>query len=144
MAEPDATQHVIKVVRQLGHVAAERAELATYLGFEDDAAAEAEVGRRYHQLAGQARHVFDACDLDAAAQAFPVSTPKPPSVMDLLNRLTPDQRGGAACLICTGAFSRAEPDRDGPSINGTQFFIHFNPAVCTKVLNDRLSEECPF
>ena len=162
MSELDAqiADRAIKVVRQLAYVAVERGALATDLGFELDAAAEKELGRRFHQLAGQAWHVFGLCDRQDALLADlkaktaaeeqageeapdPWAGPSKPSVLEAFNRFTRDQRAGSACLICADDFSE-HFGRPSAIINGHHMNVHVDPNVCTRVLAERISKEVPF
>ena len=154
ISELDAqiADRAIKVVRQLAYVAVERGALATDLGFELDAAAEKELGRRFHQLAGQARHIFDACDRDAALLAEAEVKAEADErdnrdwyVVNMLSRLTAEQKAGVACLICAEGFSGlAGIGRPSAVIDGHHTNVHCDPAVCTQALAARLSKEVPF
>lgn len=173
------TDRAIEIVRQLAHVAVERGELAKLLGFELEATTERELGRRLHQLAGQARHVFELCDRDreqtlmaeakaAAEEELASEAPAPvaatpwtawgnpqpdpwpsrPSkpmlpVWETVDRLTTSQRSGTACFICGYNFA-AEPGRPSAVLVGYQLSIHNDPAVCTRILTERLDKEVPF
>lgn len=154
MSEMDTqiTERAIRVVRQLAHVAVERAELANDLGFELDAVAEKELGHRFHQLAGQARHVFEACDreesllADLRAKTEAVERDNRDwYVVNMLSRLTAEQKAGVACLICAEGFSGlADFGRPSAAIDGHHTKVHCDPAVCTQALAARLSKEVPF
>lgn len=115
---------------------------ASYKVDLDHFAERAATYRRLHDEAN--KRIADYTLLLGYADTGVPSVTAEPSVVRLLGRLTPAQRKGNACFICGKDITISEPDQHSAVVDGIQLFVHVDPAVCTRTLAARLTEEVPF
>lgn len=140
----DVRGRASRILRQLASVEVERAELARELGAGGAGAFEDELARLWRALAD---HVDQGFDIVKAASISDKRDPwaEKPSALTFLGNLSAAQQDGTACIVCGGATSMIEPGRHSAIIDsGKQTFVHFDGAVCTRVLKEKLDKEIPF
>lgn len=134
-----------KIAQQIGHVAIERGQLANDLGMDADALIQGETGRRWYALAQilkETRYPWTPAE-PARAEGLTWGEKGPLTVMEILRRLTEEQKVGVTCLVCGGNTVGAW-GKPGPVIDGHRTSLHVEPEACSAVLAKRLSEEVPF